>query len=70
MGATYYSGGDYVNAGIRANTQLSNTRIGVTLAYPIDKQNSLKIYGSSGINTQYGTDFDALSIAWQHTWAE
>jgi len=70
VGATYYSGGDYVNNGVRANTQLSNTRIGVTLAYPIDKQNSIKIYGSSGINTQYGTDFDSLSIAWQHTWAD
>jgi hypothetical protein len=70
VGATYYWGGDYVNNGVNSNTALSNTRIGVTFAYPINRQNSIKIYGSSGINTQYGTDFDAISIAWQHTWAD
>jgi hypothetical protein len=70
VGLTYYWGGDYVNNGVSANSKLRNTRIGVTLAYPIDKQNSIKIYGSSGVDTQYGTDFDAISIAWQHSWAD
>ena len=27
-------------------------------------------YGSSGINTRYGTDFDGLGLLWQYMWAD
>lgn len=70
VGATYYKGGEYINDGVRTDTELSNSRLGITFAIPIDKQNSLKIFGSSGINTRYGSDFDAIAIAWQHVWAD
>lgn len=70
VGATYYWGGRYINDGIETNTELSNSRMGLTFAMPIDKQNSIKIFGNSGINTKYGTDFDAIAIAWQYIWAD
>jgi len=49
---------------------LKNSRIGATFAMPINKKNSIRIYGSYGINTQYGTDFDAIAIAWQYSWVD
>lgn len=70
VGTTYYWGGEYSNDGIAANNDLGNTRIGASFAYPINKQNSIKVYGSSGINTRYGTDFDGLGLVWQYIWAD
>jgi len=70
IGVTYYWGGEYINDGVGTDKELKNSRIGGTLAIPIDKKNSLKIYGSVGINTRYGTDFDNIVIAWQHHWAD
>ena len=70
VGTTYYWGGEYINDGVETNNELANSRLGITFAYPINKQNSIKVYGNSGINTRYGTDFDALGIAWQYSWAD
>ena len=70
IGATYYWGGKYINDGVATDTDLSNSRFGVTFALPINKQNSIKIFGSKGINTEYGTDFDGIAIAWQYIWAD
>ena len=69
IGVTYYWGGEYFTDGIGSNKELKNSRLGATFAIPIDKQNSLKIYGSTGINTRYGTDFDSIAVAWQFSWA-
>jgi len=70
IGTTYYWGGEYSNDGVASNSELSNSRMGMTFAMPIDKQNSIKIYGSKGINVRYGTDFDAITIIWQYSWAD
>lgn len=68
IGANYYWGGEFSNDDVEADNDLSNFRLGATLAIPIDKHNSMKVYGNKGINTRYGTDFDSIGIAWQYTW--
>ncbi|MCK5664169.1 MAG: transporter [Thiotrichaceae bacterium] len=70
IGANYYWGGEYFNDAIGADNTLKNTRIGATFALPINKHQSIKLYGNRGINTRYGTDFDAIGIAWQYNWAD
>jgi hypothetical protein len=70
LGATYYKGGEYINDGIGAGEKLNNSRLGVTLAIPVDKQNTIKINGSTGINVTYGSDFDGITFAWQYVWAD
>lgn len=70
LGITYYVGGEYSNDGIGINKELKNSRMGMTFTMPINKQNSIKIFGSTGINTQYGSDFDGIAIAWQYSWAD
>ncbi len=70
IGANYYWGGEFFNDGIGADNALKNTRIGATFALPINKHHSLKFYGNKGVNTRYGTDFDAIGIAWQYNWSD
>ena len=66
--ANYFWGGDYKIDGIYADKKLSDSRMGATFSMPIDKQNSIKIYGSSGISTRVGTNFDLFGVAWQFHW--
>jgi len=70
VGTTYYWGGEYSNDGVGTNQELGNTRLGLTFAYLINNQHAIKVYGNSGINTRYGSDFDSLSVAWQYSWAD
>lgn len=70
VGATYYNGGEFYNNGIGANNALSNTRLGATFSLPLSQHHALKLYGNSGIDTRYGTDFDSVGIAWQYTWLD
>jgi len=39
-----------------------------TLALPVDRHNSIKLYASSGVTMRTGTDFDIYGVAWQHRW--
>ncbi|HLY38313.1 MAG TPA: hypothetical protein VKU61_09775 [Candidatus Binatia bacterium] len=45
-----------------------NTRVGGTLAIPIDRRDSIKLYASTGTTTRTGTSFDTFGIAWQYRW--
>ena len=68
LGATYYSGGRTTLNGLRKDDALGNSRVGLTLALPIDRYHSLKFNASSGISTRTGSDFDTLGVAWQYRW--
>ena len=45
-----------------------NSRWGATLAQTLNKNNSIKVYYSSGVTARTGTNFDAVGIAWQYRW--
>ena len=45
-----------------------NTRAGLTLAIPVNRQNSIKFTASTGISTRTGSEFSAVGIAWQFRW--
>jgi hypothetical protein len=45
-----------------------NSRLGATLAFPVDRYNSVKLNASSGVSVRTGADFDTAGIAWQHRW--
>lgn len=66
--AAYLSGGRTTLDGVRGNDLQQNSRIGATLAFPVDRNNSIKIYASSGVFTRTGTDFDVIGLAWQYRW--
>ena len=66
--ATYYAGGRTTLNGVRGSDLQQNTRLGATLALPIDARNSIKLYASSGVHARTGNNFDLIGIAWQRRW--
>jgi hypothetical protein len=65
---TYYSGGRTTLDGDRKDDRQENTRLGFTIALPITRQHSLKLFGSTGSSSRIGTDFDTIGVAWQYRW--
>jgi hypothetical protein len=66
----YFEGGHTSLNGVRSDNEQRNTRAGLTVALPLDRQNSIKLSASSGVTTRTGSDFTALGIAWQYRWGE
>ncbi|TFH22015.1 MAG: transporter [Myxococcales bacterium] len=66
--ATYYIGGTTTVDGVENDDQQSSTRLGGTLALPLGRYHSLKLYGSSGVFARTGTSFDTIGVVWQYRW--
>lgn len=65
---TYYTGGRTTIDGVRGDDLQENVRVGVTLALPLNRHNSIKLFGSTGVFTRTGSDFNLVGIAWQYRW--
>ena len=68
VNATYYAGGRTTLDGAKQNDELANTRLGITLALPVDRHNSVKLYASKGVSVRFGEDFSIVGAAWQYRW--
>ena len=68
LDATYFTGGRTTLNGTLNQDLQQNWRVGVTLAFPVDAQNSVKLYASSGVWARTGNSFDLIGIAWQYRW--
>ena len=68
VSATYFTGGETTVDGVTNEDSQSNWRTGFTLALPINRKHSLKLFGSSGVSTRTGSNYDALGIFWQYRW--
>ncbi|MDH5254483.1 MAG: transporter [Gammaproteobacteria bacterium] len=66
LDATYYWGGETKVNGVTGDTLRKNTRMGLTVALPVDLRNSVKIYGSTGVSSRTGDEYDGVGIAWQY----
>jgi hypothetical protein len=66
--ATYFGGGRTTFNGVLKADLQQNWRAGATLALPIDRLNSIKLYVSSGLSDRTGNSFDLVGVAWQHRW--
>lgn len=60
-------GKTYVN-GIERDTKISTARLGLFYAIPVNINNTLKFGYISGVRFKKGSDFDAISIAYQYGW--
>jgi hypothetical protein len=70
IGATYYTGGRTTVEGVTGDDLQRNWRTGFTVALPVNRRHSIKLFGSSGVSTRTGDDYDALGVAWQYRWGE
>jgi len=68
LDGTYFTGGHTSVDGVQNDDRLSNSRAGLTVAIPIDRSSSIKIYGISGISTRTGSNFTTVGAAWQYRW--
>jgi hypothetical protein len=68
LSTTYYAGGRSTVDGTLNNDLQQNWRTGFTLALPVNRYNSIKIYGSNGVSARTGSNYDLLGVAWQHRW--
>jgi hypothetical protein len=66
--ATWYAGGRTTVNGVLNNDLQQNWRLGSTLAFPIDRAFSIKLYASSGVSDRTGNSFDLLGLALQYRW--
>ncbi|MDP3877353.1 MAG: transporter [Methylobacter sp.] len=65
LDGTFYTGGETTINGEAKDDRLKNSRVGVTLALPVNRYNSVKLYASTGASGRTGSDFDTVGIAWQ-----
>jgi hypothetical protein len=65
---TFDYGGRTTIDGVSDDEVMSNTRVGATLALPVTRQSSIKVYGSTGTSTRTGTNFDLIGIGVQYRW--
>ena len=68
LSATYFKGGRTTVDGVRGQDLQENSRVGLTLSVPLNRNNSLKLYANTGVSTRAGSDYHAVGVAWQYRW--
>ena len=68
LDATHYEGGTTTVDGVENDDRQENNRFGATLALPVNKRQSIKLYASTGVAIRTGSDFDIYGAAWQYRW--
>ena len=68
LDTTYFWGGRTTLNGKLNDDRQENWRGGGTLAFPVDRYNSIKLNFSSGASARTGNNYDLYGIAWQHRW--
>ena len=65
---TYDYGGRTTRDGVRSDDLEGNSRLGATLALPVNRNNSVKLFASTSLHTSIGSDFNLAGIVWQYRW--
>ena len=69
LDGNYWSGGrTSINGVVNSESLQSNSRIGVTGSFPINRHQSVKVSYSKGTYIRYGGNYHNLSVAWQFSW--
>jgi len=68
LSGTWDYGGRTTMDGVRSEDSDNNWRVGATFALPVNRNNSVKLFASTGVYTTTGTDFNLVGIVWQYRW--
>ncbi len=68
LNAGYFGGGHTTIDSVQRDDELEGLRFGVTLALPVNRYQSVKLYAVTGYNADRDHDFDGVGIAWQIRW--
>jgi Putative MetA-pathway of phenol degradation len=66
--AGYFKGGRTTVDEVESNDEQEGIRFGATLALPVNRYHSVKLYSISGYHPDREHDFQAFGIAWQYRW--
>ena len=70
MDGIYFRGLRTTVNGDQGDNEQENVRAGLTVAFPLDRQNSIKLNAGTNIYTRTGSQFSNVGIAWQYRWGE
>ena len=70
LSGTYDYGGRTTVDGVQRDDLEKNLRVGATLALPVNRNNSIKLYVSGGAYTRAVSDYDLFGIIWQYRWGD
>lgn len=68
LDATYYAGGRTTLDGVEGDDLQQNSRVGATIALPVNRHASVKLYASTGVSARTGASFDAVGVILQYRW--
>ena len=68
LDATYDFGGRTTVNSVQNDDAMENSRFGATLALPVNRNYSVKLYASSGVSTRTGSDYKLAGTALQYRW--
>jgi len=68
--STYYNGGRTTIDGKRNFDLQQNSRVGITLAVPLGRQQTVKVAYSKGARTSIGGDFETIGVSYSYVWAD
>jgi hypothetical protein len=68
LNAGYFVGGRTTVDELENDDEQEGMRFGATLALPVNRYHSVKLYGITGYNSHREHDFQAVGIAWQVRW--
>lgn len=68
LSGNYDFGGRTTVDGKKKDDFQKNARLGLTFALPVNRNNSIKLYASTGVHTTVGNDYDLVGALWQYRW--
>ena len=66
LDGTFYWGGRTTVNGMRSDTLQANSRFGTTLALPLTRRQSIKLYAAHGTSSRTHSNFSDAGIFWQY----
>jgi hypothetical protein len=69
LDGNFWFGGRTSVAGVENPlTELTNSRLGCTTAFPFSKHQALRFSYSNGTYIRYGGNYQSVSVGWQYSW--
>ena len=66
--ANYYFGGRTTTGHALDDNLQQNWRVGGNLEFAVNRQNTIKLFGYTGVYARTGNNYDNVGVAWEYRW--
>lgn len=70
LNSNYFWGGRTSTDKVKGDDLQKNSRIGLTLGWPLTAQHTLRLFANRGVITNIGNDSNTFGLIWQYRWAD